>query len=455
MFPLPLTPFEHYYWCDDRSDYPTTFSIEASVSGVPRREVLQRTLDEALARHPLLRARVAANRKTVPVWTEGLARGSVIIDWGADNQPIADANPAWIDLGHSAGLRIWIRTSRDTARALLQFHHACCDALGSLRFLEDWLILYHCAITGASAQELLPPLDPQRLKWRGDYGLTEANYQPNLADAWRTARLWARLLLRQPSVVPGDTAEPSPADSLRDYPGLVSHEVERDTWRGLRQVAADCGATVNDVLLRDLFLVLSNRGRRQDQSRRAVRIAMPTALRSKEDKAMPAANLLGFAFLTRTPRECRAAAALLASIRDETARIKRWRLGLYFLGGLAFASQRPALLRWYLHSDRCMATAVLSNVGRIFARSPLRGRDGKLIAGDVVLEQLRGAPPVRPGTRASFAVVRYAHEIWVTLRSDPRWFSAEEAQRLVDEYGRQLRNSAKAGLNQHPARDPA
>ena len=28
LFPLSLTPFEYYYWCDDQPDYPTTFPVE-------------------------------------------------------------------------------------------------------------------------------------------------------------------------------------------------------------------------------------------------------------------------------------------------------------------------------------------------------------------------------------------------------------------------------------------
>ena len=34
LFPMPLTPFEYYSWCDDRPDYPTTFPVELTFSGV-------------------------------------------------------------------------------------------------------------------------------------------------------------------------------------------------------------------------------------------------------------------------------------------------------------------------------------------------------------------------------------------------------------------------------------
>jgi hypothetical protein len=42
LFPLPLTPFEYYYWCDDRPDYPTTFPIELTFSGLLEPDPLRR-----------------------------------------------------------------------------------------------------------------------------------------------------------------------------------------------------------------------------------------------------------------------------------------------------------------------------------------------------------------------------------------------------------------------------
>ncbi len=231
---------------------------------------------------------------------------------------------------------------------------------------------------------MLPPLDPQRLERRGDFGLTEADYRPNLADAWRTARLWGRLLLRQPAVLQAPTTHTAPLNTASPFPGLIVHAVDAPTWHGLRSVAAKSKATVNDILLRDLFLILDHWNAQHGGSRwRPLRVTMPTAIRYKDDKLMPAANLLGFTFLTRSAGQCRDPVQLLRTIRDETAAIKRWRLGLYFLGGLAVASRQPGLLRWQLHRNRSLATAVFSNVGRVFARSPLRGSDGKLCCGDV------------------------------------------------------------------------
>ncbi|MCH7752913.1 MAG: chromosome condensation protein, partial [Planctomycetes bacterium] len=54
LLPLPLSPFEFYYWCDDRPDYPTTFPVELMFRGPLRRKAFAEALQVCLDRHPLL-----------------------------------------------------------------------------------------------------------------------------------------------------------------------------------------------------------------------------------------------------------------------------------------------------------------------------------------------------------------------------------------------------------------
>ena len=71
LFPLPLTPFEYYYWCDDGPEYPTTFPFDLTFSGSLEREPLCRALATVVARHPLLAARVRREGRAEPLWVEG------------------------------------------------------------------------------------------------------------------------------------------------------------------------------------------------------------------------------------------------------------------------------------------------------------------------------------------------------------------------------------------------
>lgn len=160
---------------------------------------------------------------------------------------------------------------------------------------------------------------------------------------------------------------------------------------------------------------------------------------------MPAADVLGFTFLTRRTRECDDSSRLLQSIRAETEAIKKRRLGLYFIGGLAFASRIKGLVGRLLARRHPFATVVLSNVGRPFCRTPLPRRQGRLVCGNTVLEGIAGVPPIRPFTRAAIAVNIYGGAITLSLRCDPTCFSEEATRRLLDAYVVQLQETSSRG----------
>ncbi len=61
LFPLRLTTFERYMLWDDRPEYPMVFAFRLKLSGELHRAVFESSLDEALSRHPLLRALVKSS----------------------------------------------------------------------------------------------------------------------------------------------------------------------------------------------------------------------------------------------------------------------------------------------------------------------------------------------------------------------------------------------------------
>ncbi len=63
LFPLPLTPFEYYYWCDDQDDYPTAYPVDLTFSGSLEVEPFCRAVALIVARHPLLSARRARGQR--------------------------------------------------------------------------------------------------------------------------------------------------------------------------------------------------------------------------------------------------------------------------------------------------------------------------------------------------------------------------------------------------------
>ena len=136
------------------------------------------------------------------------------------------------------------------------------------------------------------------------------------------------------------------------------------TTAGLRQAASAQGVSVNDLLIRDLFVTLMrwNTECGNDPKRRNLRILMPQNLRDRDDRTLPTTNLVGFAFVTRRNQLCHRPDELLQSIGEETTLVRQGQLSRYFLGGLG-AIESAGLLPRLLRSSVCFATAVLTNLG--------------------------------------------------------------------------------------------
>ena len=147
LFPLPLTPFEYYYWCDDRPEYPTMYPVVLDFAGVLQREPLERALGGP-ACHPMLNtlARIVLTGGPSD-WQRG---ATPTIDWAPDDVPshIRRRTHRSAAFLRAAALGAVFPIPKRLA-ADPPSHHACCDGLGIFRFLEDLLVFYHREIAGA------------------------------------------------------------------------------------------------------------------------------------------------------------------------------------------------------------------------------------------------------------------------------------------------------------------
>lgn len=434
-----LTPFEHLMLADDRPAYPMTFFMRARVAGAVDGVRLRSAAVKALGRHPLLGARVRggdARRRVGALYWE-MPAGAVTphIDLAAEGTPFRYPQAtAALDLTSEPGVRIFVRTDAAGAWIWLQIHHAVADATGAAQFLEDVLIAY--ADDGALGNVRARVLEPALLANRAAFHVSRREERLRLIKD--LGRIW-RFFKQFPAPLAAAPGEPVPR-TVTGAPGpaAVAHVLLPQQVEALRSEAHRHGATVNDLLLTDLFRTLAA-WNTESGARPHIRLAMAINLRLAADRAMPAANVVSMCFLDRKGSEALGdPAALLAGVARETSDIKRYRLGLALIRVARLAGKLPGGLRRLMTPTgpwQCMSTAVLSNLGAPFAQSALpRDERGCLKAGPLTLEGLEFLPPIRPATRASFGVVSFRGELRLALHYDPRWFSPTAARSLMNQY---------------------
>ncbi len=439
LLPLEFTPFEYYYYLDDGPSYPTTFPVELHFIGELDRQRFERALTEAIQRHPLLHARVDDSGR-LPRWVSA-ASEAPCLDWGPGGAPLAYPAGGALDLRKQTGLRTWVRSGSESARVVFEFHHACCDGLAGLQFVQDFLGLYRAASGGEPASLRL--LEPNVLRQRGAIA-SDGSRAPSIwggvRDAWYTLKVWAAILFRAPRVLAAPPRTPN--SSKREPLAFDIETLSLEESSDLRQAAKRQRTTTNDLLLRDMLLVLRSWNlEHRGPAKGRLRINVPVSVRTRAEAAMPAANRIGYGFVTATMAEANDPEQLLDVVQAETARIKNWKLALYFLGGVAFARNIPGLLPWAMRRRRSFATAVLSNVGRYVADPTSSKLGDPWTCGDLTLEWIGGVPPVRPLTRAAVIVIDYAGRTSLCLRTDPHYFDAAASKKLLDQFAAQVRRT--------------
>ncbi len=445
LFPLPLTTIESFMFADAVRGYPMMADLEVHFQGNIDRSAFDSALALALSRSPIFRSVVQPHDGKLS-WV--LTNVYPDVDWAPVGTPLGDQYDALVDLTSTPGLRIWVRHSSQRSTVRLHFHHACADGIGGFAFIEDLLAGYAMAFPD-SKRVALRPLEPERLSFRGDPGTDRRGVYRGIADTLIGAREGVRFFLQKPVFLsqPRRTDE---AGSGNDEPhdgGFVTHWFDERITVRLRQTAAAQKVSVNDLLIRDLFVTLSRWNTQQgdDPGRRNLRILMPQNLRDRADRTLPTTNLVGFAFVTRGSKCCDRPDELLQSISEETTAVRQGQLSRYFLGGLA-AIESAGLLPRLVQSTLCFSTAVLTNLGdpkrRFITRFP-RVSNG-LAVGNLIFERVEGVPPLRPGTRAAFCIFKDRHQLSMSVKCDPHSFSGADTKRLIRMYQDQLAVTAEA-----------
>ena len=450
---LRLTAFEESLLLDDRPGYPWSCFIRLRFAGCLQRGAFETAARTTLSPHPLIASLVRENRRRL-TW-HPVENPRPQIDW--IEGPLSDEYPAasHLDVRKEIGVRftLVVDPESDASDLVVQFHHSCCDGKGGFQFVGDLIIAY----AGAASEEKSPcqpaPLNEDQLKHRNRFGLSFwrivkmiPTQLTGLIGAWEfLGRTAAPLLPHEPK--PDATAPPS------GYPATETHCFDEAETTAILNAARLSGNTLNNLLIRDLILAIdrwranSNVGSDEDW----LRLMVPMNMRSAADEGVSAANIMSTVFIDRRREDCVDSAQLLQSIREQMDLIKRRELGFTYLFSLVVARALPGGLARFHWDDRCVATAILSNVGRPFADSPLPRRDGKLVAGNVVLERAEALAPLRPNTCVSLTLTTCSGRLAVAMHYDPRALSTKQSSELLRYYVDSIQASAGCFDDANPA----
>ena len=447
LFPLKLNAFERYMWADDRPTSPMSSFVRVLFSGQFDKAAFVAALEAAVRRHPLLHARITGRRERALAWVLS-PNPAPWFDCAEEGAPMRFPNGPRIDLREENGLRVWVRTTDGHGEIRFQFHHACCDGLAMNQFIEDVFCAYdHQRRGSADAGPAFRPLDPNSLRRRHRFGAGwRGRVLHGLAAAWGAIIGPPLFFLARPVPLhsPRQTEDIGDGDDDRVVPELLTRAFDGAQLDRLLATARQNSATLNDLLIRDLFLAMQTWNDDSGREKQLLRLMIPFDLRGPEHDRLPAANVMGMVNMDRRFGGASrwTAPALLESIRNETRRLKAFRVAAGFSSAMAAVGKLAGGMQKAFQTDRCLATVVLSNFGMVLENTPLPRRDGRLLAGGLAIEAVAPAPPVRMGSGISCALSTYAHRLSLTMHYDRRGYSSACARRLLAHIAARIEQTA-------------
>jgi hypothetical protein len=155
--------------------------------------------------------------------------------------------------------------------------------------------------------------------------------------------------------------------------------------------------------------------------------------------ALPACNQVSMVYVDRRPSEMEYIDGLAKGIDFEMSVIRRFGLTGTFVLAIRLLSWVPGLLPWYARRPSCWATSYVTNLGPVLDRLRVGKAGEQARVGDLVLQQIRLLPPLRPGLPAALAVYYYAGQLRFTLHYQPQGLSSAEANFLLASFLNRLR----------------
>ncbi|WP_246146307.1 chromosome condensation protein [Rubripirellula lacrimiformis] len=435
----PLTHFEELMLHQDSTSLPTTCFVRMRFHGRLDEAAFRSAARATIARHPLLRSTVQQQRGRYRWQVEQPTPQITWCETSDSERPQFDR----LDLKVQHGLKFAVRLNQSDSELMVQFHHACCDGLAIFQVIHELLVAYTMQID-QDADYSIPDVDQSLMADRGSLGLTTRSFLRIASRQTVGLRGVWQFLTRKPEHLVShrvaDPTDPTPPT----FPAVVAHHFDQQDSTKLRHAAKRQRVTQNDLLISNLFLALSEFRRSQNVTNTNgwLRLMIPVSMRRKQQYQAPAANIVSSVFLDRRSGDMDEPDQLLKGLSEEMSLIKRRQLNYLFIYSLWAQRWVPRGLKRTARPKRCQTTVVFTNLSRLFARSPLPRREGRLQCGNVVLDEVEAIPPIARHLNAAFGVSWYAKRMTITLHHDPRAVSTQAAEDLLDMVVRRIRESS-------------
>jgi len=442
---LRLTPFEEYMLVDDQPAYPMTCFFLIKLRGRFSVSVFESAFQKALENHPFLTSSATQTNSGATAsgqfhWQKtGKMPNGIRLPLDEERRFPASKG---INLFHEPALKVAIcNENTDSATVELEgqtnlvfeVHHSASDAAGSARFIEDILCEYARLVGFADVQR--EAVEPALLVRRGIFGQKRESLLRVLPQRfWGLFRAWKFLMHRVIPLTPQKPDRDAPMPPA-DYPAILHRDLTIAETQSVQEKAKQLRVTINDLFLCAAFFSIKKWWEQHvaEKKRGYFRIAVPVNLRTPADDRMPAANIVSMVFLDRTLAQIQDSQSLYQSVYRETQHVKRCNLGWTFIRGLSIYQRVFGSFRKMIQQDRCWTTATVTNLGRLFADTPLPTQEGRVqIDESLEVIGVETSPPVRPWTALGISVLTYADCMTINVHYDSAVLTRSDAQSILD-----------------------
>jgi hypothetical protein len=441
MRPIPLTVFEQYLFHEHRELYPCRIITEWRFGGKVDKTAFGKAAQIIATRHPLLLAQVKPNWRGMLYW-HFCNEAEIPIHWHHEDR--SDYRPEFrsLEVGRECSFEYHVVVDSAGWSVFVNHSHVVSDGRGSHKVFHELLLAYENQL-GESRS--LPPINSDALRRRNRYGLTFYK-KIALLPVQAFGLFYALSLVRRDisPLIPNGNGQLDifpPSGS----PHVVSKNLSREEFSAFRKAALRRKSSLNTLCIALFHTAIGewradqNIGNESDW----IRIAVPVNLRSKVDNKLPACNIISVVTIDRRAKGLLDRERLIKRTNEDMNLVKRGWLSLTFLFILWLHNLRPNGILRMSRRNACRTTAILSNIGHIYAHSPLMGKARKLRITGATLESIVSAVPLRPHTQVALLLALYGGEFNINLNYDARVMDKTQATRLLDYFTREIRREAQ------------